>query len=301
MVQPSFHWFIPIKGVKKNWGEGGLLIHVGRCCCGPHRAPSIVEKVERASQQRLAGVGFLAAGVAHEINNPVGISLTVASSLEQRTEVFAEKLARGDLKRSSLNDFLESTRDACSQLVANLKRAAELIQSFKQVAADRSYSDQRTFDSGDLTKQVLMSLRPGLRRRNLTLNVECQPDLTMNSYPGSYGQVLTNLFVNSVMHAFADGKDGTIDIKVQAFGTDEIEVLFCDDGCGMNTDVRRQAFDPFFTTRRDLGCTGLGLHIVHNIVTNRLGGRLSLDSGPGEGTKIQLILPRVAPAEFAAE
>jgi PAS domain S-box-containing protein len=249
--------------------------------------------------EKLAALGRLVAGVAHEINNPVGISLTVASSMEHKTAMLAEKVARGDLKRSSLNDFLESTRDACSQLVANLKRAAELIQSFKQVAADRSYSDQRTFDSGDLTKQVLMSLRPGLRRHNLTINVECQPDLTMNSYPGSYGQVLTNLFLNSVMHAFPDGQGGAIDIKVRAFGTDEVEVLFSDDGRGMNSSVRRQAFDPFFTTRRDLGCTGLGLHIVHNIVTNRLGGRLSLDSAAGEGTKIQLILPRVAPAEFA--
>ena len=112
--------------------------------------------------------------------------------------------------------------------------------------------------------------------------------------------MLTNLFLNSVMHAFPDGKEGTIDIKVRASGKDDVEVLFSDDGCGMSFDVRRQAFNPFFTTRRDQGCTGLGLHIVHSIVTNRLGGRLSLDSEPGEGTRIQLILPRVAPAELAS-
>ena len=99
--------------------------------------------------------------------------------------------------------------------------------------------------------------------------------------------MLTNLFLNSVMHAFPDGREGTIDIKVRASGEDEVEVLFSDDGCGMSFDVRRQAFNPFFTTRRDHGCTGLGLHIVHNIVTNRLGGRLSLDSEPGEGTRVQ--------------
>jgi PAS domain S-box-containing protein len=251
--------------------------------------------------EKLAALGRLVAGVAHEVNNPVGISLTVASSLERKTALFTAEVARGDLRRSSLNDFLETSRDAASQLVANLNRAAELITSFKQVAADRNYSDQRTFDLGDLTEQVVMSLRPGLRKHHLTLSVDCQPNLTMNSYPGPYGQVLTNLFLNAVAHAFPDGKPGSVDIKVRESGKDNVEIIFSDDGCGMSLDVRRRAFDPFFTTRRDQGGTGLGLHIVYSIVTNRLGGRLDLDSQPGNGTRIQIILPRVAPLEQAAE
>ena len=250
--------------------------------------------------EKLAALGRLVAGVAHEINNPVGVGLTVASSLGHRSAAFAAEVARGDLKRSSLNEFIAATHDASSQLVALLNRAAELIQSFKLVAADRSYSDQRNFDPGELTEQVLMSLRLGLRTRNLKLELGCQPNLTMNSYPGSYGQVLTNLFLNSVMHAFPDGKQGTIDIKLRASGTDDVEVLFSDDGCGMSPSVRHQAFNPFFTTRRDQGCTGLGLHIVHSLVTSRLGGRLNLDSEPGRGTRIQLILPREAPTEVAS-
>jgi PAS domain S-box-containing protein len=251
--------------------------------------------------EKLAALGRLVAGVAHEVNNPVGISLTVASSLERKTALFTDEVARGNLKRSSLNEFLENSRDASSQLVANLNRAAELIQSFKQVAADRNYSDQRIFDLGDLTEQVVMSLRPGLRKHHLTLNVDCQPNLSMNSYPGPYGQVLTNLFLNSVAHAFPDGKPGTVDIQVRESGKDNVEIIFSDNGCGMSLDVRRRAFDPFFTTRRDQGGTGLGLHIVYSIVTNRLGGRLDLDSEPGAGTRIQIILPRVAPLEQAAE
>jgi PAS domain S-box-containing protein len=251
--------------------------------------------------EKLAALGRLVAGVAHEVNNPIGISLTVASSLERKTAKFAAEAARGDLRRSSLNEFLETSRDASSQLVANLNRAAELIASFKQVAADRNYSDQRTFDLGDLTEQVVMSLRPGLRKHNLALSVDCQPSLVMNSYPGPYGQVLTNLFLNAVAHAFPDGKPGAIDIQVRAFGPDHVEIIFSDNGCGMSLDVRRRAFDPFFTTRRDQGGTGLGLHIVYSIVTNRLGGRLDLDSEPGGGTRIQIILPRVAPLELAAE
>jgi PAS domain S-box-containing protein len=251
--------------------------------------------------EKLAALGRLVAGVAHEVNNPVGISLTVASSLERKTALFAAEVERGDLRRSSLTDFLAASRDASSQLVANLNRAAELITSFKQVAADRNYSDQRTFDLGDLTEQVVMSLRPGLRKHRLTLNVECEPGLAMNSYPGPYGQVLTNLFLNSVAHAFPDGRPGTVDIKVRGVGKDHVEIIFVDDGCGMSLDVRRRAFDPFFTTRRDQGGTGLGLHIVYSIVTNRLGGRLELDSEPGRGTRVHIVLPRVAPLEQAAE
>ena len=251
--------------------------------------------------EKLAALGRLVAGVAHEVNNPVGISLTVASSLERKTALFAAVVARGELRRSHLNEFLETSRDASSQLVANLNRAAELITSFKQVAADRNYSDQRIFDLGDLTEQVVMSLRPGLRKHHLTLTVDCQPNLIMNSYPGPYGQVLTNLFLNSVAHAFPDGKPGAVDIKVHESGKDKVEIVFSDNGCGMSLDVRRRAFDPFFTTRRDQGGTGLGLHIVYSIVTNRLGGRLKLDSKPGGGTRIQIVLPRIAPLEQAAE
>jgi signal transduction histidine kinase len=177
--------------------------------------------------------------------------------------------------------------------VANLNRVAALIQSFKQVADDRISFDQRTFDLGNLTEQVIVSFRPSLREHNLSLDVACQPNLLINSYPGPCRQLLTILLLNSVVHAFPDGKAGIIAVKVRASGEDSVEILFSDDGCGMSAEVRRQAFDPFFTTRRHLGSTGLGLHILRNIVTNRLGGRLNLVSSPGAGTKFQIILPRI--------
>jgi PAS domain S-box-containing protein len=249
--------------------------------------------------EKLAALGRLVAGVAHEINNPVGTSLTVASSLERKISVIAAELAQDKLKRSTLKEFFEASHAASSQLVANLHHAADMIQSFKQVATDRNYSNQRIFDLGELTEQVIMSLRPGLNDQRVTLRLDCQPGLAMNSYPGPYGQVLTNLFLNAVTHAFLDGKGGVVDIEVRSSGKDDVEIIFCDDGCGMDLDVRRKAFDPFFTTRRDRGCTGLGLHIVHTVVTNCLGGRIHLDSEPNEGAKIRITLPRVAPAAAA--
>jgi PAS domain S-box-containing protein len=246
--------------------------------------------------EKLAALGRLVAGVAHEINNPVGTSLTVASSLGRKTALIADELAHGSLKRSVLNEFLENSHAASSQLVANLNHAAEMIESFKQVAIDRSYSNRRVFDLGDLIEKVIRSLRPSLEKRRLTLDVDCRPGLTMDSYPGPFGQVLTNLFLNSVTHAFPAGREGAVSVKVRASGDEKVEIVFSDTGCGMSRDIRRKAFDPFFTTRRHQGCTGLGLHIVHTIVTNGLGGRIKLDSELDEGTKIRIVLPRVAPA-----
>jgi len=241
------------------------------------------------------------AGVAHEINTPVGTSLTVASAFFDKTRRFAANVASGNLLRSTLTEFMAARRDATSQLITNLGHAVDLIQSFKQVATDRNVSDRRRFDLAEVTEQVVKGLRVGLRERNFTVSIDCEPALAMNSYPGPYGQVLTNLLLNSATHAFPDGAQGSVRIAAHGAGKDNVEVLFSDDGCGMSAEVRRQVFDPFFTTRRDQGSTGLGLHIVHNIVTNRLGGRIHLETGPGAGTKIRIIVPREAPPEIAAE
>lgn len=251
--------------------------------------------------EKLAALGRLVAGVAHEINTPVGTSLTVASALINKTKRFEADVAKGDVRRSTLTEFIAASREAASQIMFNLGNAVDLIQSFKQVAADRNVSDRRRFDLGEVTEQVVKGLRFGLRSQNLTVTVDCAPDLAMNSYPGPYGQVLTNLVLNSAAHAFPDGARGSVHIAAQASGRNNVEVLFSDDGCGMSPEVKRQVFDPFFTTRRDQGSTGLGLHIVHNIVTNRLGGRINLETKPGMGTKIQIIVPREAPLESVAE
>lgn len=245
--------------------------------------------------EKLAALGRMVAGIAHEINTPLGSSLTVASALQRKAEQFAAEVARGNLRRSTLTGFLKLVSDASAQLVTNLGRAAERVQSFKQVAADQAESHRRSFDAGELTGQVLSQFERQFGARGIALNLRREADLAMDSYPGPFGQVLTNLAVNAMTHAFAEGDTGSIDISVRAVGHTHVELVFADDGCGMAPDVERRAFDPFFTTRRHEGASGLGLHIVHSIVVDRLGGQLRLESRPGAGTSLQLVLPRMAP------
>ncbi len=245
--------------------------------------------------ERLAALGGLVAGVAHEVNNPIGISLTVASSFARRAEMFeAELRSDGQLRRSQLEEFVRTSRDAAQQLVANLHRAGELIQSFKQVAVDRSHAERRQFGLSEATDQIIASLRPVLKKAAIALSVDVPEGLVIDGYPGSYGQILTNLFLNAANHAFADGRSGAISISARPRGNDDVEIIFADDGAGMTPDVQRQAFDPFFTTRRNEGGTGLGLHIVYNLVTQQLGGRMMLDSRLGQGTTFRIIMPRAA-------
>ena len=271
------------------------------------RAETALHELNAAQQnlidaERLAALGGLVAGVAHEVNNPIGISLTVASSFARRTEMFeAELRSETGLRRSQLEEFVRTSRDAAQQLVGNLQRAGELIQSFKQVAVDRSRAERRQFDLREATDQIIASLRPALKKASIGLSVEVPESLLIDGYPGSYGQILTNLFLNAANHAFADGRSGVITISAKPRGNDDVEIIFADNGAGMTPDVQRQAFDPFFTTRRDEGGTGLGLHIVYNLVTQQLGGRMMLDSRPGQGTTFRIIIPRAAKGGLATE
>jgi len=261
------------------------------------RALSELQEAQQSliEAEKLAALGGLVAGVAHEVNNPVGISLTVASSFAQRCEQFSVEIREGAVRRSKLDEFIAVSQEAAKQLVANLNRAADLIQSFKQVAVDRSHAERRTFDLRESTEQILVSLRPALKRSTVFLSVDIPPGIQMDSYPGPYGQVLTNLVLNAIAHGFPAKKIGSIRIEATRYGADQVDVIFADDGAGMSEDIQRRVFEPFFTTRRNQGGTGLGLHIVYNIITRHLGGRVRLESGLGRGTTFRIRLPLVAP------
>jgi len=246
-------------------------------------------------RERLAALGGLVAGVAHEISSPLGTSLTVASTLARRSADFTDQIASGKVRRALLVEFAEGCRGAAEQLVANLQRAAGLVQSFKQVAVDRSSDDRRTFDLKLATEQVTASVRSRLLRSQSSVGIEMASDIIMDSFPGPYGQVLTNLIFNAVTHGFSNGSGGHMLIKARRLDADQVEITFSDDGSGMPEDVQRHVFDPFFTTRRAQGSTGLGLYIVHNLVTQQLGGSITLVSAPGKGTAICMTLPLRAP------
>jgi signal transduction histidine kinase len=265
------------------------------------RAEKALDDLREAQQnliaaEKLAALGGLVAGVAHEVNNPIGISLTVASSFARRCDDFAKEFNSGPLRRSRLEEFLEGGRDAANQLVVNLQRAGELVQSFKQVAVDRSHAERRQFDLRESTDQIIASLRPVLKKSQISLTVDVPTGIVMDSYPGSYGQVLTNLFLNSVVHAFPDGRPGSIIVEARQLQND-VDIFVSDDGVGMGEETQRRALDPFFTTRRNEGGTGLGLHIIFNLVTQQLGGRLTFESRLGWGTRFRITIPRVAPGE----
>jgi signal transduction histidine kinase len=247
--------------------------------------------------ERLAALGGLVAGVAHEISSPIGTSLTVASTLMYRSADFTDQMASGQVRRTQLVEFADGCHGAAEQLVANLQRAGGLIQSFKQVAVDRSSDVRRAYDLKLATEQVIASVRSRLLKSQSSLAIEMASDIIMDSFPGPYGQVLTNLIFNAVTHGFTDGPGGHMLIKARRLGLEQVEITFSDDGRGIPEEVQRHVFDPFFTTSRAQGSTGLGLYIVHNLVTQQLGGRIRLVSAPGKGTTISMTLPLLAPGQ----
>lgn len=250
---------------------------------------------ELLQSEKMAALGNLVAGVAHELNTPIGNSLMVASTLQDRTEEFEADVAAG-LKRSSLNRHIETSREASSALVRNLQRAAELITSFKQVAVDRTTSQRRRFTLDALVGEVMLTLSPTFRNKPWQVHTEIPPGIRMDSYPGPLGQVLTNLINNAVLHGFDGRSIGNvhIDARLTEAG-DQVRMSVTDDGVGIPADVIGRVFDPFFTTRMGRGGTGLGLSICHNIVKGVLGGQVSVESVPCEGTTFILIFPLVAP------
>ena len=247
---------------------------------------------ELVQVEKLAALGGLVAGVAHEVNTPIGVTLSAATHLEAETQKTDRAYQAGDLSEEGLSDYFATARQATQLMSLNSQRAADLIQSFKQVAVDQTGGERRTFAVASYIDEVLLSLRPHLKKSQTTIQVNCPATLTMDSLPGAFSQVLTNLVMNALLHAFEPDQFGHIDISVVAVDAAQLRLTFRDDGQGIAPELHTRVFEPFFTTRRSSGGSGLGLHIVHNIVTQVLKGTLALDSRLGQGTTFTLLLPR---------
>ncbi len=254
---------------------------------------------ELVRQEKLASLGRLVAGVAHEINTPLGICVTATSHLVQELKLTREELAAGEMTEDSLNSFLDIVDQSLRIMTTNTQRAAALVRSFKQVAVDQSSGDIRHFNLGTYMKEVLLSLQPKLKGRPVTVDVDCPPDIVMDSFPGAVSQILTNMVVNSLVHGFERDQPGRIAIRA-ALEDDMVTLDYSDDGAGMDRDTLDKLFDPFFTTKRGSGGSGLGAHILFNLVTGALGGSVRAESEPGRGLRYHLKFPRSRKPEKVA-
>ena len=255
-----------------------------------------LQRLKQTQQQlinteKMASLGALVAGVAHEINTPIGVGVTAASTLQANTENARTRYEQGDLTQSALRLYWEQTISATKMILGNLERAAGLIQSFKRVAVDQSNSEIRRFNLGEYLGEVMHSLYPQVRKAGLNYTLECDENLIIRSYPGAISQIVSNLVMNAINHAYPNGEDGNLTLKVWASEAGEISLQFNDDGRGIPAEHLARVCDPFFTTKRGSGGSGLGLHIVYNLVTQQLCGRIKIDSEMGKGSCISLFFP----------
>lgn len=240
--------------------------------------------------EKLASLGFLVAGVAHEINTPIGNALLVGTSLREEIDHFAENSSQ-KVTRSLLERHIDFVTKGSDVLVSNLKRAGKLVQGFKQLAVDRATEQRRSFVLVEVIDEVLLAMGPTLRRSPYKLDIHVPSDLKMDSYPGPLSQIIVNFINNAMVHAFEGRDHGNMVLDASMNAQKEIEIVFSDDGCGMPEHVVNHVFDPFFTTKLGQGGNGLGMHIAYNIVTQLLGGSISVDTEVGRGTSWRLVFP----------
>lgn len=240
--------------------------------------------------EKMASLGELVAGVSHEINTPVGIGVTAITHLQKRTSEFFQKYEKNSLTKTDLENYTNEVRESISLISSNLNRAADLVQSFKKVAVDRSSEDMRPFKVKEYFEDVLLSLKPKYKKTNHSIELNCSDDLVINSYPGSFSQIITNLVINSLIHGFEGIDSGKMTINVfLEEGTLHFEYI--DNGRGIPEENLDKVCNPFFTTKRNSGGSGLGMNIVFNIVKQNLDGEISIESELEKGIKVKIFVP----------
>lgn len=258
--------------------------------------------IKNAQQQlieaeKMASLGTLVAGVAHEINTPIGICVTAASFLHERTRETAKIYETNKMTKSDFELFMETAKDTTDIMLKNTQRAAELINSFKQIAVDQSTEDMRVFNVKTYIEDIFQSLSPKWKRTGHVVELKCDEDIEIKSYPGVFHQILTNLITNSLMHGFEDIENGKIFIELLIEDRGLI-LLYDDNGKGMNEESLKKIYDPFFTTKRGMGGTGLGMNIVYNLVSHKLKGTIITKSEPGKGIHVEITMPIIEKVEL---
>lgn len=247
-------------------------------------------KEQLIQSEKMSAMGNLVAGVAHEINTPLGVCVTTASYLQDKTNEMSKKFLTSSMKRSDLENYLEDVNIETNILMNNMSRAAELVRSFKKLSVDQAIEDLRVFDVDRYVDDLLLSLRHKLKTKDIEIDIKCTSDLVIESYPGLISQILTNLILNSFIHGFYKRNKGKIELHIYE-KSGVLSITYTDDGVGIpETDISR-IFDPFFTTKRHSGGSGLGLHIVYNIISTTLEGRIECNSVPGSYTQFVMEFP----------
>jgi signal transduction histidine kinase len=243
-------------------------------------------------QERMAALGGIVAGVAHELNTPVGNLVLLASALRDRVEELAADAQAGRLTRSGLVQAAGDCRDAGEVLMRCAEKARELIESFKNVAVDQTSQRRRQFDLHTCLHDIVVTLGRMLRRANVTVELQVPPGVQMDSYPGHLEQILNNLIVNSILHGF-EGRDcGKVSISAWLAG-EHVHLVYCDDGVGIAPELQQKIFEPFFSTKIGAGGSGLGMYIVNTLASGALRGSVALDSTPGQGVRFEFRLPAI--------
>ena len=238
----------------------------------------------------MASLGGLVAGVAHEINTPIGVGVTAASHLQEEVKSFAKKASESQLTRRDLSNFIEDAEESTRIILSNLERAAIQIRSFKQVATDQSVEAKREFFVKEYLSEIILSLRPQLKKTKITVDIDCDEAARVNSYAGAFSQIVSNLVTNSLRYAFDENEEGNITLSYKVQGSTGF-LEYIDTGKGMEPEVLKNIYEPFFTTGRDKGGTGLGMHIIYNVVTQKLQGKISCQSSPGYGIHVVIGFP----------
>lgn len=247
-------------------------------------------------KEKLAALGKLVAGIAHEINTPVGISVTAASQLLEKTEDFTKLFHSQTMKRSDLEKYVTLCSEITKSVLSNLQRASNLIKSFKQVSVDQSSEGLRTFQVREYIDEVLLSLKPKFKQTRHSVTVNCPDDIIITHYAGAFSQILTNLIMNSLIHGFEHIDQGLITINISRH-EQMLTIRYTDNGKGLDTIAKKNLFYPFFTTKCGSGGSGLGMHIIYSLVTQKMHGHIQCTSEPHQGIEFLIHIPLTCPAD----